>query len=72
MTDRLTGNGSEGLFQKRLGLLVELADIEYEIAKDAWESGNITDREYKAALDDFVAKTQALKAQWESWKELRT
>jgi hypothetical protein len=66
------GNGSEGLFQKRLRLLVELAGVEHDLQKSHWQSGNITDAEYKRALDSYVATTLALKAQWEKWQEMQT
>jgi len=42
------------------------------LQKSHWQSGNITDAEYKRALDSYVATTLALKAQWEKWQEMQT
>jgi hypothetical protein len=41
--DRLTGNSSGELFCKRIVLLTQLADVEHEIAKDAWHDGHLSD-----------------------------
>jgi hypothetical protein len=71
MTDKLTGNGSEALFAKRLVLLTQLAGLEHDIAKDAWESGNLSDREYGAAVNEYVRVTQQLQKQLQSWQEVQ-
>jgi hypothetical protein len=71
MTDHLTGNGSAELFMKRIRLLVELADVEYEIQKSHWSSGHISDSEYKQAVDEFVTRTQTLQKQLHAWQELQ-